>query len=147
MAIETVNIPEGGLNLTTTRTPTSDLGKDDFRKLLTQQLKNQDPMNPMEDMDFIGQMSSFSSLEQMMNMNKSLETFINTFSTNSQTQAMMYLGTTVTIQSADMEEAVTGVVDMVGFKEGVPFLKVGDAAYNLEDVQLVSPTVYDLSQA
>lgn len=142
MALETVNIPEGGLNLTTTRTPKQELGKDDFLKLLTQQLKNQDPMNPMNDMEFISQMSNFSSLEQMMNMNKSLESFISTFSTNSQTQAMMYLGTTVTVQSADMEKAVTGVVDMVGFKEGKPYLKIGDDAYNLEDVQLVSPTIY-----
>ncbi len=142
MAIETVNIPEGGLNLTTTRTPKSELGKDDFLKLLTQQLKNQDPMNPMNDMEFINQMSSFSSLEQMVNMNKSLDSFIKTFSTNSHTQAMMFLGTTVTAQTTDMDEAVTGVVDMVGFKDGKPFLKVGDKAFNLEDVQLVSPTVY-----
>ncbi len=142
MAIETVNIPEGGLNLTTTRTPKSELGKDDFLKLLTQQLKNQDPMNPMNDMEFINQMSSFSSLEQMVNMNKSLDSFIKTFSTNSHTQAMMFLGTTVTAQTADMEEAVTGVVDMVGFKDGKPFLKVGDQAFDLTDVQLVSPTVY-----
>ena len=144
MAIETVNVPQGGMNLTTTRTPKSELGKDDFLKLLTQQLKNQDPMNPVNDMEFINQMSSFSSLEQMVNMNKSLETFINTFSANTQTQAMMFLGTTVTVQSSDMDEAVTGVVDMVGFKDNKPFLKIGDAAYNLEDVQLVSPTIYDV---
>ena len=142
MAIETVNIPEGGLNLTTTRTPKSELGKDDFLKLLTQQLKNQDPMNPMNDMEFINQMSSFSSLEQMVNMNKSLDSFIKTFSTNSHTQAMMFLGTTVTAQTAEMDEAVTGVVEMVGFKDGKPFLKVGDQAFDLENVQLVSPTVY-----
>ncbi|GAB1352903.1 MAG TPA: flagellar hook capping FlgD N-terminal domain-containing protein [Candidatus Rifleibacterium sp.] len=142
MAIETVNIPEGGLNLTTTRTPKSELGKDDFLKLLTQQLKNQDPMNPMNDMEFINQMSSFSSLEQMVNMNKSLDSFIKTFSTNSHTQAMMFLGTTVTAQTAEMEEPVTGVVEMVGFKDGKPFLKVGDQAFDLENVQLVSPTVY-----
>jgi len=142
MAIETVNIPEGGLNLTTTRTPKSELGKDDFLKLLTQQLKNQDPMNPMNDMEFINQMSSFSSLEQMVNMNKSLDSFIKTFSTNSHTQAMMFLGTTVTAQTSEMDEAVTGVVEMVGFKDGKPFLKVGDQAFDLEDVQLVSPTVY-----
>lgn len=144
MAIETVNVPEGGMNLTTTRTPKSELGKDDFLKLLTQQLKNQDPMNPMDDMQFISQMSEFSSLEQMVNMNKSLENFMKTFSTNSQTQAMMFLGTTVTAQSADMDEPITGVVDMVGFKDGKPYLKIDDQAYNLEDVQLVSPTIYDV---
>ena len=147
MAIETVNIPEGGLNLTTSRTPKSELGKNDFLKLLTQQLKNQDPMNPMQDMDFIGQMSSFSSLEQMMNMNKSLESFINTFSSNSQTQAMMYLGTTVTVQNSSMSEPMTGVVDMVGFKNGKPYLKVDDLAFDLTDVQLVSPTLYEIPRA
>ncbi|MBU1105476.1 MAG: flagellar hook assembly protein FlgD [Candidatus Riflebacteria bacterium] len=144
MAIETVNVPEGGMNLTTTRTPKSELGKEDFLKLLTAQLSNQDPMNPMEDTEFISQMSNFSTLEQMTNMNKSLDAFLKTFNTNSQTQAMMYLGTTVTVQSADMEAAVTGVVDMVGFKDGTPFLKVGEQAFSLADVQLVSPTVYDI---
>lgn len=142
MAIETVDIPTTGMNLTTNRTPKSELGKEDFLKLLTVQLQNQDPMSPMEDMDFIGQMSSFSSLEQMVNMNKSLETFISTFNSNSQTQAMMFLGSTVTVQNSDMEEAVTGVVEMVGFKDGKPYLKVGNNAYDLEDVQLVSPTIY-----
>lgn len=147
MAIETVNIPQGGMNLTTTRTPKSELGKDDFLKLLTQQLKNQDPMNPMNDMEFITQMSGFSSLEQMVNMNKSLETFINTFNSNSQTQAMMFLGTTVTVQSKDMDEPKVGVVDMVGFKDGKPYLRVGDEAYNLEDVSLVSPTLYETARS
>lgn len=136
MAIETVKT-ESNLNLTTTRTPSSNLGKDDFLKLLTQQLKNQDPMNPMDDTSFISQMSEFSSLEQMTNMNKSLETFISTFNSNSQTQAMMYLGTTVTAQTADMDEAITGKVEMVGFKDNKPYLKVGDNAFDLEDVQLV----------
>jgi len=143
MTIETVNIPQGGMNLTTTRKPKSELGKDDFLKLLTQQLKNQDPMNPMNDMEFITQMSGFSSLEQMVNMNKSLDKFINTFTSNTQTQAMMFLGTTVTVQSRDMDEPKIGVVDMVGFKDGKPYLKIGDEAYNIEDVSLVSPTIYE----
>lgn len=55
----------------------------------------------------------------------------------------MYMGTTVTVQNADMEEPVVGTVDMVGFKDGVPYLKVGDVAYGLKDVQLVSPTIYN----
>ncbi|PKL50799.1 MAG: flagellar hook assembly protein FlgD [Candidatus Riflebacteria bacterium HGW-Riflebacteria-2] len=147
MAIETVNIPEGGMNLNTSRTPKQDLGKDDFLRLLTVQLQNQDPMNPMEDMNFISQMSSFSSLEQMLNMNKSLEAMSAILAGNSHTQAMMYLGTTVTVQNAEMDEAITGTVDMVGFKEGVPFLKIGDNAYNLEDVKLVSPTIYEMPQS
>lgn len=53
------------------------LGKDDFLKILMTQLQNQDPMNPMQDKDFIAQMATFSSLEQMTNMNKTMEKFVN----------------------------------------------------------------------
>lgn len=144
MAIETVDVSKSNLNLTTTRTPSSELGKDDFLKLLTQQLKNQDPMNPMDDTEFIGQMTTFSSLEQMVNMNKSLETMISAYNSSSQTQAMMFLGTTVTAQTAEMNEAVTGVVDMVGFKDGTPYLRVGEYAFSVSDVQLASPTIYNV---
>ncbi|SES67491.1 flagellar basal-body rod modification protein FlgD [Natronincola peptidivorans] len=50
----------------------NDLDKDAFLKLLTTQLSNQDPLNPMEDREFIAQMAQFSSLEQMQNMNDNL---------------------------------------------------------------------------
>jgi len=40
------------------------LGQDAFFELLITQLQNQDPLNPMEDRDFIAQMAEFSSLEK-----------------------------------------------------------------------------------
>ena len=42
--------------------------------LLVQQMKNQDPMNPQSNDQFIAQLASFSSLEQMQNMNDNLLT-------------------------------------------------------------------------
>lgn len=40
------------------------LGQDAFFKLLITQLKNQDPLNPMEDREFVSQMAEFSALEK-----------------------------------------------------------------------------------
>ncbi|MFY7993977.1 MAG: flagellar hook assembly protein FlgD [Bacteriovoracaceae bacterium] len=46
------------------------MGKDEFLKLLTFQLQNQDPMNPMEQNKFTGELAQFSQLEQLTNLNK-----------------------------------------------------------------------------
>jgi flagellar basal-body rod modification protein FlgD len=54
-------------------TPLSDsMGKDDFMKLLVAQLKNQDPLNPMDGKDMAAQLAQFSSVEQMMQLNKTV---------------------------------------------------------------------------
>lgn len=51
----------------------SDLGKDEFLKILIVQLQNQDPLNPMDDKEFIAQMAQFTALEQMQNVAKSAQ--------------------------------------------------------------------------
>jgi flagellar basal-body rod modification protein FlgD len=62
---------------TTTSTGNSSLGKDEFLKILMTQLQNQDPLNPMQDKEFIAQMAQFSTLEQTTNMASMLEKFLN----------------------------------------------------------------------
>ncbi len=52
----------------------NELGKDEFLKLFITQLKNQDPLEPMDNTQFIAQLSEFSQLEQLWNVNENLST-------------------------------------------------------------------------
>ena len=49
------------------------VGKDEFMKMLVAQLKNQNPLNPMDGTDFAAQLAQFSSLEQLSNLNTELK--------------------------------------------------------------------------
>lgn len=61
----------------TNQTKQSDLGKDEFLKLLMAQLKHQDPLDPMDDKQFISQMATFSQLEQSINMSETMKVLTN----------------------------------------------------------------------
>src|SRR3954462_12438293 len=95
----------------------AELGKDQFLKLFVAQLQHQDPMNPMQDSDFMGQMASFSTLEQVSNL----------ASENAKTNAIGLIGRTVAYKGTDGAEH-TGAVKKVSTKDGKPSLTVGGTA-------------------
>jgi len=50
--------------------------KTQFLTLLVAQMKNQDPMNPVDNQDFVAQLAQFSSLEQLITINESVEKLV-----------------------------------------------------------------------
>jgi flagellar basal-body rod modification protein FlgD len=96
------------------------MGKDQFLKLFVAQLQHQDPMNPMQDQDFMGQMASFSTLEQVTNM----ATANAAMASNLQmSQSVGLLGRTVTwLDENDVSH--TGTVEKVSTAGGSAVLTV-----------------------
>ena len=58
---------------------TSVLGQEDFLKLLTAQLQYQDPMKPMENGEFMGQMAQFSTVSGITEMGESIDSLVNIY--------------------------------------------------------------------
>lgn len=57
----------------TSKTESDLLDKDDFLKILVAELKNQDPMDPMNDREYIAQLAQLSSVEQLTNMSSDIK--------------------------------------------------------------------------
>lgn len=74
------------------RTPKNTLGKDDFMKLFIAQMQSQDPLNPQDATQMSAQMAQFNSLEQMMNLNKTMETMLKGQSTDRAVSMVNYVG-------------------------------------------------------
>ncbi|MFZ0694213.1 MAG: flagellar hook capping FlgD N-terminal domain-containing protein [Alphaproteobacteria bacterium] len=71
---------------------------DSFLQLLTTQLSNQDPLDPVSATDFTSQLAQFSEVEQTIQTNSNLQTLISA-TTNSQSPSMVsFLGTMVEAQ-------------------------------------------------
>ncbi|BBW96684.1 flagellar hook assembly protein FlgD [Geobacillus sp. FSL W8-0032] len=102
------------------------LGKDDFLKILLAQLQNQDPLNPLEDKDFISQMANFSSLEQMMNIANLMQQWMQTSHRDMLLRYSEWIGKTVSwLDGSDVKQAV---VQSVQQKDGQVVLGLENGA-------------------
>lgn len=68
------------------------MGKDEFLKLLSHQMQNQDPMNPMEQSKFVGELAQFAQLEQMTGLNQKFEKMSGNATTESKFYGASFLG-------------------------------------------------------
>lgn len=124
-------------NLNAAKPRSEVLGKDDFLKLLVTQLKNQDPLDPLKNEDFIAQLATFNSLEQMINLNKGFETLL---SLQQITQASALIGKQVVYYDAE-GNSHEGLVDSVELYGGVPQLSVDGTTIPIDSVaEIKNPT-------
>jgi len=119
----------GALPTTAATTSNSTLSETQFLQLLTEQLQNQDPLQPEDDTQFLAQMAQFTSLQETDTMNQQLERLT----------AANYIGSTVTINPGSTS-AITGQVTAVDTSGTDPQLVVNGAEYPLAQLQLVQAT-------
>ncbi len=101
-----------------TGTAGSALGKDAFLQLLVTQLKNQDPLSPTDNTQFVSQMAQFSSLESMQNLNTTVDSLATTYQSSQALQASSLVGRSVIVASdtavLDPTKGITGSVAVTG---------------------------------
>jgi len=91
--------PYSSLYVPSQRIASKELDKNAFLLLLVTQLKNQNPLQPMENREFIAQLTQFSTLEQITNMTKSIQDFLKLQQGSLQAQAASLIGKHVVVQS------------------------------------------------
>jgi flagellar basal-body rod modification protein FlgD len=85
---------------TTSPTATIAGNFDTFLQLLTTQLQNQNPLDPLDTNQFTAQLVQFASVEQQINMNTQLTTLISLQKATQTTSAMSFLGATATVDGS-----------------------------------------------
>ena len=106
------------------------LGKDEFLKLLVAQIGHQDPLNPMDDKEFIAQLAQFSSLEQQIASNKNLEMLAVGQTALANSQITDLIGKKVRVQTTSMEIDKAGHAPDFNFELGANAASVQIKVYS-----------------
>jgi len=109
---------------------TSQLGPTAFLQLLTTQMSNQDPLNPMDDTQSVSQLAQFSALQASQNLETSFSNFQSNFAV---LQTAGLIGHSVTVNTTDASgnsSNLTGTVSGISVQNGVPQLTLVDSSGN-----------------
>ncbi len=118
------------------------LGQDAFLQLLLAQLKNQDPLKPMDNTEFISQMAQLNSLNELMAMNKTMSSMI---TSQMVTQGSALIGKTISA-NLDTGESVSGVVSGMQIHGDKVTLTVDGESVPMDAVRTVTDTGADGTQ-
>lgn len=127
-----------GSKTTSTRESNDTLGKEAFLQLLVAQMQYQDPLEPMENTEYVSQLATFSQLEALQNMD----------TTMSSGQAANLVGKAVIVKSTSAvtgdTSSVLGIVDYVTYENGSAYLIINEEKYAYEDLDTVLSDEYVL---
>ena len=118
--------------------PSQELDKTAFMELLVAQLENQDPLDPASNEDFVAQLTSFSSLEQLENLNEGIVTMVLLQQSNALlgqlTEGSALIGQEVSWLDPTTGIGGQGTVDSVKVEEGLAYLNVDGSDIALIDI-------------
>jgi flagellar basal-body rod modification protein FlgD len=108
------------------------LGKQDFLKLLITQLRNQDPLNPLDQNQFLAQTAQFTSLENLQNISSQLEEMNALAQGQSLTSGAALLGKNAIAMGRDVTLGVSGAtLEFTAQTPGPLQLQILDAQNNV----------------
>ena len=119
---------DDGQKVKTTKDDEDPLGRDAFLKMLVAQMEHQDPLNPMEGTDFSAQLAQFSSLEQLFNVNDTLEDLAASMGSKGQENILDYIGKEITSEDNNLN-----------LKDG----KISNGLFTLTEPSEAMITIYD----
>src|SRR5450755_1186277 len=93
----------------------STLGEQDFLKLLVAQLKNQDPLAPQDNTQFVSQLAQFSSLQAAMGTNTRLDTITSQNQGSANTAVIGLIGKQATVKGSLVTASGSGTAVPVNF--------------------------------
>jgi len=116
------------------------MGKDQFLKLFTTQLQNQNPLDPMKDEEFVSQLAQFSQLEATTNMASSLSSLVDTLKGDRMMTGSALIGRTVAAPNIPAVltsgNPVNAVIDLPNGADKVSVSIIGPDGKPVRTVQL-----------
>ena len=109
----------------------NDLGQDAFLQLMITQMKNQDPLSPQDNSEFVAQLAQFSSVEGLDKLNKNFNAFTGGFMSNQALQASSLVGRSVSVES---KTSILSAKDIISGTITVP-AATSDLTMNVYDAK------------
>ncbi len=122
-----------------TKSSSNELGQEDFLKLMTAQLQNQDPLEPTSNGEFMGQLAQFGTVTGIGDLKTEIQNLVSTLSSNQTFQAAGMVGRQVLVP------ATQGILEEDGVIEGAIELEASASSVTIEVQDLSGQLIRNLS--